>query len=436
MKKKLFIILTVQILAYEALDNNIFGQITAQVNKNQTILELIRTQMEQSEAKYFANMPVKSSNANNKLLDSVVTYNYIQPTDSFLSKRTLYSYNPLSKCTLKLEYTWYEELKKTFQNKYEFQYDSLGHASTISSDEWQIAHIPARYDTYTGKLLLPDTILYNNNLGKTILKYKPNGKLSSESQYTIDNSYPFYVNSYAYDTLDRKAFMNRNYGDYQKEYFQFDTLENITSYTCKTWEYLTAIWLVTNKIKYDYKFNTENKPDEVTSYYWSYNSNEWKAVSKANYTYRSNGKPLTKTYFIFDSASNALQQVDKTDYLYDGVNNLSIESLNAWDKTTNQWVLKNRKIYYYNYTFATSINTSNNTSVQIYPNPARNELYINADNSLPGEFRLYNLNGKLMKLIKIENGINKVNISGLKSGIYCIQVQTTKGVVSSKLVIE
>jgi hypothetical protein len=66
----------------------------------------------------------------------------------------------------------------------------------------------------------------------------------------------------------------------------------------------------------------------------------------------------------------------------------------------------------------------NNTDViQIWPNPVAHELFI--QNS--GEFSslvIYDLTGNTVKSVRITNGINKINLTGLPSGEYFVSLST------------
>ena len=63
---------------------------------------------------------------------------------------------------------------------------------------------------------------------------------------------------------------------------------------------------------------------------------------------------------------------------------------------------------------------SGTSQFQIYPNPAKNLVFINADN--PGEVRVYNLNNQLMKIpIEKYNGGLKLNLFNLAPGLYVIK---------------
>ncbi|NPA44996.1 MAG: S8 family serine peptidase [Chlorobi bacterium] len=75
--------------------------------------------------------------------------------------------------------------------------------------------------------------------------------------------------------------------------------------------------------------------------------------------------------------------------------------------------------------------TKNRT--QIFPNPANDFIYINADKN--SRIEIYNNNGKLVKLIKSYQENENINISDFKSGIYICKIITDNNVNFSKFVV-
>ena len=63
----------------------------------------------------------------------------------------------------------------------------------------------------------------------------------------------------------------------------------------------------------------------------------------------------------------------------------------------------------------------------IFPNPAQNELFLDPISKDASEFSalIYNVNGRLVKTIERLNGNvrSQMNISGLKTGLYVLQIQ-------------
>ena len=72
----------------------------------------------------------------------------------------------------------------------------------------------------------------------------------------------------------------------------------------------------------------------------------------------------------------------------------------------------------------------------IYPNPAKNEITISVDNQFNVQsIRLMDITGREVKNITANN-IVRINVSDLQSGYYMINIQTSEGLISSKLIKE
>jgi hypothetical protein len=73
-------------------------------------------------------------------------------------------------------------------------------------------------------------------------------------------------------------------------------------------------------------------------------------------------------------------------------------------------------------------------SASIYPNPANSEVTISVDNKYHVQsIQMMDITGREVKNLTANNVVN-INISDLKSGYYILNIQTTEGVISSKLI--
>jgi hypothetical protein len=77
--------------------------------------------------------------------------------------------------------------------------------------------------------------------------------------------------------------------------------------------------------------------------------------------------------------------------------------------------------------------TLRTTPLQVYPNPAKEEIFIKSD-SLIKQVEIYSLTGAL--LLSCNNFNGKISISALPQGVYLIRVYTNEGVAVSKIVKE
>ena len=82
----------------------------------------------------------------------------------------------------------------------------------------------------------------------------------------------------------------------------------------------------------------------------------------------------------------------------------------------------------------------NKIEVNIYPNPAANEVFIEISNneqriSNDEVFRIYGLEGKLVKQGNLESSKTRISTKDLESGVYFIEVNVGAGKMTNKLVI-
>lgn len=73
--------------------------------------------------------------------------------------------------------------------------------------------------------------------------------------------------------------------------------------------------------------------------------------------------------------------------------------------------------------------------VAVYPNPANDFLRINTNGNL-NSIRIMNLVGQIIYESQIQNSNTTINISDFESGVYFIQVETTNGTTTQKIVIQ
>lgn len=75
--------------------------------------------------------------------------------------------------------------------------------------------------------------------------------------------------------------------------------------------------------------------------------------------------------------------------------------------------------------------------LSMYPNPVNNEVNLKWNNSDDVSIRIYNTIGKLMfygKKINLSNGF-KVNVSSFTSGVYFVKINSAKGEITKKLIL-
>ena len=78
-------------------------------------------------------------------------------------------------------------------------------------------------------------------------------------------------------------------------------------------------------------------------------------------------------------------------------------------------------------------NIFNNT--QVYPNPVVNLLNIKADAEIVN-VELMNIMGQRIIIQKVNELTHQINLTDLQSGIYIVKIQTSKGIITRKIIIQ
>jgi len=112
----------------------------------------------------------------------------------------------------------------------------------------------------------------------------------------------------------------------------------------------------------------------------------------------------------------------------------------------NNVVVNTASIYFdYNFPIITNVATTGfiqlgtnhfdiSDNIMLYPNPARHSLGINVDADIQVKsISIYNMLGQLVKSIPGFNGNSPVDVSGLKTGTYFVEIVSDRGKVSKKL---
>ena len=137
---------------------------------------------------------------------------------------------------------------------------------------------------------------------------------------------------------------------------------------------------------------------------------------------------------IFDISSSPYTLLDT----YTGgqipvLKNYNVSKLLLWFKSLNNpktgWSLN------YNATVSAVENHVFSDNITIYPNPVKNELYIDIDKSNPECLvNVFDINGQLVKSVNIAQMTNLIDIKDFKSGIYTIQMIFSKTIEMRKFI--
>ncbi len=76
------------------------------------------------------------------------------------------------------------------------------------------------------------------------------------------------------------------------------------------------------------------------------------------------------------------------------------------------------------------------TGIRLYPNPAVNEYFIVDNIEGKGQVSIYSLSGQLVLSQELIQVKQRINLPGLESGVYQVKVETSKGILTTKLVVK
>ena len=74
------------------------------------------------------------------------------------------------------------------------------------------------------------------------------------------------------------------------------------------------------------------------------------------------------------------------------------------------------------------------SGLKVYPNPAKNNLFISSDNNEVKQVEIYNVLGKVVLNTKVTNA--PINISAISSGVYVVKITEAGKTATRKLVVE
>jgi len=380
--------------------------------------------------KYSQQSQLKSAFNENYLPDSVYKYSFNSSNDSILSEKTYYTYNSGGYRTLELSYNWNKATNQWSGNyKKEYSYDSVGNISLFT--QYQFV----------------DTL--NQWIGNDKYKYTydsiGNQTSRTESWHQYNGWFVANMDIYSYDSIGNKIsdFIydsgNNTWYPRRKVEYSYDSIGNIILETHSDYLWEPDQWILDGSYKYEYTYNSNRQYTNLLHYYWNYITEQWVGDFQAEYIYGINGKQASHIYYLLDSTSNQLVTADKVEYAYDSNGNLTLESSYIWNKTENHWILLSEEYYYYEILHEVAINSQTQLlgiPFKLFPNPARQYIFLEINDKSVSQALLYNINGQLVKTFFIQPGLNTLSLNQLPKGIYIIQIPTTKSIIIQKLIKE
>lgn len=89
------------------------------------------------------------------------------------------------------------------------------------------------------------------------------------------------------------------------------------------------------------------------------------------------------------------------------------------------WKVKNSLI---------SVKEIESNNIEVYPNPAVNEITIQSIDTKLKSVVIYDINGRLIKQKTVQKNKDVINVKSFKSGVYTLQFVTEKGILTKKFI--
>ncbi|WP_333660538.1 S8 family peptidase [Chishuiella changwenlii] len=111
----------------------------------------------------------------------------------------------------------------------------------------------------------------------------------------------------------------------------------------------------------------------------------------------------------------------------------------VWNDTYKYWEVTVDAVGFGGYLLSTNTTLSNldNTLSQlaVYPNPVVNELSVNLPSNVKNaQINIFDVAGRSVIKTEVKKSSDKINVSNLAKGVYIVEIKTTNGVVTKKII--
>jgi hypothetical protein len=361
--------------------------------------------------------------------------------------RTTYTYNADGIKTLEINEMW---VGSSWNNssKIETNYDSNKNLTEeIYSDwtgsDWEIIYGYKNEYTYNAdnKILSTTLLMFENGIwvesSLEINTYDANGHLSTTTVQEWNGT--IWNNSF------KQTFTNNNNGEF-------------TQLLMEMWDEDTndwSAWIRISNITW-YNFSLDKPSGYVIDFHFM---GIWMAFTRATISYNTNHDPLIE--LNEENTGTSWQNSDRTVYLYDAQFNLTNLTNEIWENS--QWVIEygNKTTYTYDsgnritsaeneeyysgnwvktdkqlYKYSQSISVKNayaSSEVKLYPNPVNDKLNINLSGNENANISVFDMTGKKVADFNITSH-SSVDLSGLQTGAYIVQIKTNDTLTTRRLI--
>ncbi|MDX8340200.1 T9SS type A sorting domain-containing protein [Draconibacterium sp. IB214405] len=284
----------------------------------------------------------------------------------------------------------------------EYNYDSISRLTQVNTREWDV--FDDRWSTY-------EIVEY---------EYDSVGNIVAEIDYDYDS----------YEMLRTKIY-EINYS-----YNAQNLLTEVAEYV-EGWE--DGTFIPDRKISYDYdeSFNLEVE----TLYSWDYDLDGWLEDTRKEHFNERSGAQIhetlvqtwddqwndTTTIKYFAQNSVFADVVENKKFVFSFLpmqvfDNHVVDKIENYSYSAGEWEVSGTTTYHFTQNPPVGIISENLGDVKIFPNPATDYIQVQTNALQEFECVIYDLSGKIM-LQERSNENLRLNVSGLESGYYLIEVR-------------
>lgn len=376
----------------------------------------------------------------------------------FPSHKTSIDINDITTMLYKMEGTRY---------RYEFSYDQFGNLSQeifTDLDDVNSSFMCSYVYDENQNMLRRNTYSWKNNgwyfsCYEDFTYNEQNQRLTRTNANDLGDGFVIGgIGYYAYDengnlaSYTQQCNMGNHYESIDSMVYRYD--ENNNWIGCESYNVENGAWVL--YYHSDATYTANGQYDELTDYYYS---DGWSPNTKYAWTYNELNNPDERNYYIPNGNGGWSSPQEKYVFRYHtdinaqnvlfpyvasiynewenwfGANN-PINEEDWWtiNLNDNQLTYIETVTYYYS-PFHVGIESQNEQSVSIFPNPVENDLFIELNHADNAHAMIFDLSGKLLKQTQIQQS-GAVSLSNLASGMYLVKIYTDNQLIATEKVIK
>lgn len=187
----------------------------------------------------------------------------------------------------------------------------------------------------------------------------------------------------------------------------------------QNWNATTSTW--ENKARTTNTYNASKKITMMTDEIYS--SGAWVNDSKTMLSYNNDGSMKEVLYQNWNASGGNWVDSDKEFYTTNPDGTISQVISTSWIPATSMWENQTRITFTYGLT-SIGQQLAGAEQLKVFPNPFRDEITIDFNNSKEFSIQIYNSSGQLVKAIEKGLPFSSINLASLKNGVYMLKVTT------------